>query len=137
MTAYLWYRDETWRVESVALPEGVSPDDLAGILTYESIADIPAGEVRAAEYVLLAEQNAAPCLYVEAQGEKGPANRFWVDLATGLLCLADCAMDGSEIYRLEQTGLSVLESFDEELHRQMLLPNGTDPFATASAETPQ
>lgn len=137
VTAYLWYRDETWRVESVTLPEGVSPDDLAGILTYESIADIPAGEIRAAEYVLLSEQNGAPCLYVEAKGTDGTANRFWVDLATGLLCLADCSMDGSEIYRLEQTGLSLLESTDEELLRQMLLPNGTDPFTTASAKTPQ
>lgn len=137
VTAYLWYRDETWRVESVTLPEGVSPDDLAGILTYESIVTIPAGELRAAEYVLLAEQNGAPCLYVEAKGAEKTSDRFWVDLATGLLCLADCSVDGSVVYRLEQTGLAVLESTDESLLRQMLLPNGTDPFTTASAKTPQ
>lgn len=128
-SAYLWYRDESWRVESVVLPEGISPDDLAGILTYESIVDIPAEEIVAAEYVLLTEQSSAPCLYVETQYGEGSANRFWVDLATGLLCRADCFLDGTESYHLEQTGLSILEQTDENLLRQMLLPDGTDPFS--------
>lgn len=135
-TAYLWYRDETWNVESVALPQGVSIDDLAGILTYESIADIPVEEIAAAQYLQLTEQGGAPCLYVEAK-EQGGVKRFWVDLATGLLCLADCTADGSESYRIEQTGLSVLESDDEALLRQMLLPDGSDPFATVSGKKPQ
>lgn len=136
-TAYLWYQDENWRVDSVTLPEGVTPDDLSGVLTYESIADIPPEEIREAAYQVLTELSDAPCLYVASENGAGVTTRFWVDLSTGLLCRAESLLSDSRVYLLEQTGLSVLAQNDAALQKQMLLPDGTQPLFTASEETPQ
>lgn len=135
--AWLWYRDEPWRVETNELPQDISVDDLTGIPTYESIIDIPTSEILEAAYAPLSDAGNAPCLYVLSVNDSGYSTRYWVDLSTGLLTRADCRMEDAEIYRMEQTGLSVLEKDDETLAEQMLLPDGTNPFATAAAKTPQ
>lgn len=126
-TAYLWYRDESWNVKSVTLPQNMTPDDLAGILTYETIGDLSEKEIREATYVQLPEQTNAPCLYVATEAD-GAERRFWVDLDTGLLCKSVGLLDGAESYHMEQSGLAVLNGTDESLLQQMRLPDGTTPF---------
>ena len=136
-TAYLWYRDESWRVETVSLPDGVTPDDLSGVLTYETIVTMDEDEILEAAYVPLTTQENAPCLYVAEENDAGIETRYWVDLASGLLTQAECLLEEKTVYTLEQTGLSILQQDDESLRQQMCLPDGTDPFSTASVKTPQ
>lgn len=136
-TAYIWYQDESWRVEKLILPDGVTPDDLSGVMTYESICELPASQIREAEYQVLAALNDAPCLYVASENETAVVVQCWVDLSTGLLCRAQSLLEDSPIYLLEQTGLSILAEEDAALRKQILLPDGTKPGFTASEETPQ
>lgn len=125
--AYLWYADESRRAQSLTLPEGVTIDDLSGVLTYESIVSLSPEEVRAAQYLTVEN---VPCLYVESlEGET--TYRWWVDMKTGLLRKAEGSAEESLIYSLEQTELQLLSAEDTVIQRQMCLPNGTTPFATA------
>lgn len=135
-TAYLWYQDDLRRVRSVTLPQDVTPDDLAGILTYEMIGRLPAEEIVQAEYRLLEELDSVPTLFVSCKNEALVETKFWVDLATGLLCKAESVLADDQVSQLIQTDLVVLDRSDQALRSQLLLPDGTDPF-TASGEKPQ
>ena len=130
-TAYLWYRDEPGNVKSVSLPENVSADDLAGIATYETVCDLPTEDILSAEYLYSPEVGEFPCLHVAAETD-GITDEFRIDLETGLLRSSAVIEDQELFLEMEQTELQILDESDEALLSQMLLPNGTDPFATAS-----
>jgi len=129
---FIWYEDAADEIVSRDLPSGVSVDDLSGIPTYETIADLLPENIQDAEYRQLQEQDNAPCLYVRSSEPDGAALSLWVDLSTGLLCKAECVQEGKLRYSLHQSDLVVLDTSDAALNRQMLLPDGTDPFVTAA-----
>lgn len=132
--AYVWYADSPLRIEAVTLPEGVSADDLSGILTYETVVALPPDRMVEASYLQLAELSQRPCLYLCASQENDADLRCWVDLSTGLLCKAGIGSADDLRYELTQTGLEIVQYSDENLATQLLLPNGVRPFAPTASE---
>ncbi len=132
-TAYLWYGDDLRTVRAQELPANVSPDDLTGIPTYETLAEASPQSVLEAHYEAPEELEGAPCLFAQTA-----QMRYWVDLAEGLLRKAERLDGENTAVRITQTALSLPEAEDPALARAMRLPNGQTPFApTAEAKTPQ
>ena len=115
------------------MPEGISVDDLSGILTYESVLDLTPDEITEAEYIQLSDQNNAPCLLVSSKAEDGVVTKLWIDLTTGLLCKAEQKESDQLLYSLHQTDLVLLDATDAALNGQMLLPDGSNPFTIAGS----
>lgn len=136
-TAYLWYRGETWRQEKIPLTQGMTADDLSGIPTYESIAQLSPRDIQEAGYQTLSDMEDAPCLYLSFQNASGVLQTWWVDLSTGLLCRGSGVLNDEPAYALQQTGLDILPVNDAALLSQLRLPDGSAPFATGSAEMRQ
>ncbi len=128
---YLWYEDDPENIVKKHLPEGISLDDLSGIPTYETILDMKSEMIQEADYRQLSEQDNKPCLYVRNIDADGASMAFWVDLSTGLLCKAERVQEGKLRYSLHQTDLVVLDTSDAALNTQLLLPDRSNPFATA------
>lgn len=131
-TVFLWYEDDPKEIQTITLPEGVSVDDLSGIPTYETILNLTPEEIPEADYRPLSDQSDTPCLYVCSGGTNGSSLSLWVDLSSGLLCKAERVQDGKLRYSLHQTDLVVLDASDAALNQQLLLPDGSDPFASGS-----
>jgi len=129
---YIWYEDAADEIVSLELPSGISLDDLSGIPTYETIVELAPENIQDADYRQLAEQADAPCLYVRSSEPDGAAMSLWVDLSSGLLCKAEYIQDGKLRYSLHQSDLVVLDTSDAGVNQQLLLPDGSDPFVTAS-----
>ena len=133
-SAYVWYADSPRQIEAVTLPEGVSADDLSGVLTYETVVALPPERMLEASYLQLAELSQRPCLYLCASQENDAELRCWVDLATGLLCKAGIGSADDLRYELTQTGLEIVRFSDEDLATQLRLPDGVSPFDTTASE---
>ncbi|MBQ7565899.1 MAG: hypothetical protein IJT18_02165, partial [Oscillospiraceae bacterium] len=132
-TAWLWYGDDTRNVREIALPGDVTVDDLSGIPTYETLAQLPPDAFTEARYEAPETPDGAPCLYVETAGET--AARHWVDLSTGLLRQTELRRGDTLILRLRQTELELPDADDAALARAMRLPDGQT--VTAAEETPR
>jgi len=132
-TVHLWYEDDPLRWQQLQMPEGISVDDLSGILTYESVLDLTPDEITEAEYIQLSDQNNAPCLLVSSKAEDGVVTKLWIDLTTGLLCKAEQKESDQLLYSLHQTDLVLLDATDAALNGQMLLPDGSNPFTIAGS----
>ncbi len=130
ITAHLWYQDDSRRVRSVTLPQGMIPDDLAGIMTYETIGNLSAEEILRAEYCQPEDLGGVPCLFVASKNEAGLETRFWVDLSTGLLCKAESLQGENTVFRLVQTELVIMDRTDEALQSHLLLPDKSNPFTS-------
>lgn len=129
---YLWYDGEDV-VLQMKLDQDVSYDDLVGIPTYESIADLPTRLIKKAEFVTLPEEGAPQCVYLSyIQG--GLTHEYWISLDTGLLYRQQTLDGEAPIYTLQQTSLEVLMGADEALADVFSLPDGRQPFAEDSAQ---
>ncbi|MBQ5749653.1 MAG: hypothetical protein IIV87_05790 [Oscillospiraceae bacterium] len=128
-TLYIWYQGENVPV-SLRLDGTVSPDDLIGIPTYETILSLPIQRITEASFAPLADDNTHMCVYVASQ-QDGLRHNYWISLQSGLLCSQN-VIDGDEtVYSLTQTDLEVLADADEAFAGIFQLPDGTQPFAKA------
>lgn len=126
--AYLWYTDDPSAMSSLTLPEGVSRDELAGVVTYETIAVTPPEQIQKADYEPLSADSEVYCLAVQTQS--GDAVSFYqIDLTTGLLLSAELQRDGEKTYSLHQTALELLSADDAALLNEMKIPVGTPDFS--------
>ena len=116
-SAGVWYDDET---EWAALGAGpLAADQSARMPTYETVRDLPASSIAAADYRTL---DGLSCIYVETRPDgAGYADFYWVSVDSGLLCRAERTLHGALVYRF--TGdTPETASPDESL---FLLPDGT------------
>ena len=128
-TLYIWYQGERTPV-SVRLDGTVSPDDLIGIPTYETLLSLPMQRITEAAFAPLSADTADMCAYVSAQ-QDGLRHNYWISLESGLLC-SQSVLDGDEIvYSVSQTDLEVFAEADEALEGIFRLPDGSEPFAKA------
>lgn len=93
--AAVWYDDETdWIVRPV---QELTPDMAARMLSYEDVVQLPSESIHIADY---RELEGARCIYVETgEDAQGYAGRYWVDVDTGLLRMAERTQNGETVYR--------------------------------------
>ena len=116
-SAGVWYDDET---EWAALGAGpLAADQSARMPTYETVRDLPASSIAAADYRTL---DGLSCIYVETRPDgEGYADFYWVSVDSGLLCRAERTRHGALVYRFTGDTPETV-SPDESL---FLLPDGT------------
>ena len=127
-TIYLWYAGDT-EPAVVQRSEGVTLDDLLGMLTYESLIARTASDILAAEY--LQDFADVPCIYVECMEREDLTGRYWIDVNSGLLYQAEVTSFGEQMYAMKQNDLKLLASDDALFSGKFLLPDGTRPFTAA------
>lgn len=127
---YLWYNDDAETVTKASVYGDVRPDNLAGVVTYETIAEYPASQILEIDYVQYPAVDGDPCLYVRVQEDNDTEILFWVNMNTGLLCKAEEIKNGVSISKLQEQSVTVLSSTDVEVEEELLLPNGKNPFAS-------
>lgn len=115
-TSALWYDDEA---EWVTLTSQEFTADVAQrMLTYETVLDLPVGDIAEADY---RERDGVYCIYVATrEDEDGYAEYFWVSVSSGLLLAAERTHNGELIYRFA-AGEPDSEAPDASL---FLLPDG-------------
>ena len=114
--AGVWYDDEKdWRM----LRSPFFTADLAGrMLTYETVRDLPAEDIAAADY---REKDGAYCIYVETvENGEGYVDRYWVSVDSGLLHMAERLWEGDAVYRFTASTPEIAAQ-DESLFQ---LPDG-------------
>ena len=133
--AYLWYTDDVRSLNSLRLPDSVSRDELAGIVTYETIAATEPEHILEAAYAPVSADSETYCLSVKTRSGSESAS-YQIDLTTGLLFSAELLRDDVSTYTVRQTALELLSADDAELLEEMRLPVGTADFS-AGGETRQ
>lgn len=122
--AGVWYDDETaW-----TLLRGQSADQAARMLSYETVLELPAEDIAAADY---REREGERCVYVETRPDgDGYVSRYWVSVDSGLLAAAECLEKDEVVYRFTagapETGMQPESLF--------LLPDGRTLAEAAGAE---
>lgn len=116
-TTYIWYGTEPAVFTG---PAGdITPDDEQSIPTYETIIDLPAGTIAAADYRTASGVN---CIYAEtAEDDYGYVQRYWVSVDTGLLVASERLLDGETIYRMA----SLTADLSTPSADRFILPDGT------------
>jgi len=115
-TVYIWYDDET---EVFTAPVGdISADQAQTIPTYEEILDLPKSDLFMADFRTVSQID---CIYVETvPDEAGYVMRYWVSVDTGLLTVAEKALDGEPVYRMAS-----LSAEETDTRSAFVLPDGT------------
>ena len=125
-TAYVWYSDaEVPR--QIILATNITPDDLIGLPTYESLLSIPAEYITDAEYLVL-DHPSSRCIYVCVRTGEDTTGRYWIDLDSGLVAVADVLETSQQVYIARQESLDILAAEDEAFETCFQLPNGQAPF---------
>ena len=114
---YIWYNNEK---NIYSGPVGVvSADVEQSIPTYEDILELSPEQISAADFRTI---SGVDCIYVEtAEDDRGYVLRYWVNVDTGLLTMAEKLENGSTVYRM--AALSADQSGVPE--DSFLLPDGT------------
>ena len=116
-TTYIWYGAENAVFSAPA--GGITPDDEQSIPTYETILDLPAETIAAADYRATSGVN---CIYVEtAEDDFGYVQRYWVSVDTGLLVASERLLEGETIYRMA----SLTADLSTPSVDRFILPDGT------------
>lgn len=117
-TLWLWYEGDGGRVYSG--PAADRAADLAQRLpTYEDVLALDKKSITAAGYE---ERDGQPCVYVEAAGSGGGAERYWVSVSSGLLVAAETELAGEVVYAMSSR--DVVSPLDEA-EGIFALPDGT------------
>ena len=130
--AYLWYEDDPGQVQRVTLPEGVTVEELCSVPSYETVIALPSASIQQCAYLRPELFDNAPCLYLSVQEGEAVIRDYWVNMSTGLLCMAEAKEEGESFFSLTQISMEELESDDRELTLQLCLPDGTAPFSTGA-----
>ena len=133
--AYLWYTDDVRSMSSLTLPKGVTRDELAGIVTYETLATTDPEHILETTYAQTHAESEQYCLSVKTRIDSDSAV-YQIDLTTGLLFSAELQQGGVSTYSVRQTALELLSSDNEALLAEMRLPIGTANFS-AEIEKPR
>ena len=123
--AYIWYHDDEVPVQ-IPLDGTVSCDDMVGLLTYETLLETDPDTIFFAEHTVLTDPY-VQCVYISTV-EEDREIRYWVDLNTGLLYMAEVTESGRQIYFIEQNTLELLAEDDAAFDDRFVLPDGTAPF---------
>jgi len=114
---YIWYGAS--RAYFAGSAGDISFDEEQSLPTYETVLEVDAEDITAADYRNLDEES---CIYVEtAESEFGITERYWISLESGLLIAAEKLQQGETVYRM--TALSVSEALPATEH--FTLPDGT------------
>lgn len=93
--AGVWYDDETEWVRLQA--DALTADQMGRMPTYETVRDLPASSIAQADY---REAFASSCIYVETRQDRdGYTDRYWINVANGLLKAAERLWNGQLVYR--------------------------------------
>ena len=114
---YVWYDDQrSWQ----EYPAQERSADLSQRLpTYEDVLALDKKSITAAGYE---ERDGQPCVYVEAAGSGGGAERYWVSVSSGLLVAAETELAGEVVYAMSSR--DVVSPLDEA-EGIFALPDGT------------
>jgi len=133
-TAWLWYNVDPEPI-SVSLDGSVLAEDLLGLPNFNYLNTVKHGNVLEADYLVLTEP-ATQCIFVSVQSGEDRTDRYWINLANGLLYQADTLTDNQLIYQVRQNDFAQLADGDAAFQGKFSLPDGTEPF-TAAARTRQ
>lgn len=114
---HIWY-DLEKAVYTAAAGE-ISADHEQVIPTYEDVLDLDVAQIAAADYRIESERQ---CIYVETvEDADGYVRRFWVDLNSGLLAMAETLQHGEIVYRMG----AMQEETVSGMEQYFTLPDGT------------
>lgn len=115
-TTHIWYNGDA--AVYTAAAGDISADDEQGIPTYEDVLALPADQIVTADYRVISDVN---CIYVEtAPDEDGYVFRYWINVETGLLAVAEKLMGEEAVYRM--AALTVNDTIPEA--NLFVLPDG-------------
>lgn len=124
--SHIWYDQEA---SVYTVPSGGISADLEQIIpTYEDVLGLDVESIVAADYRVEAGRQ---CIYVEtAENSDGYVRRFWVDLNSGLLAMAETLQHGETVYRMGAMQEEAVT--DRNLH--FTLPDGTTVLENTETE---
>lgn len=123
---WVWYESNNQCAE-FDVGEGIAFEDLLALPAFDYLHTLQQAQILETEYLVLDEgQDLIPCIFLSAQTLNGSHVRYWINLETGLLYVADSMEDNSQTYRVEQTDLDSLAAEDEAFSDRFTLPNGTN-----------
>ena len=115
---HIWY-DLEKTVYTAAAGE-ISADHEQVIPTYEDVLDLDVAHIAAADYRIESERQ---CIYIEtSEDADGYVRRFWVDLNSGLLAMAETMQHGEIVYRMG----AMQEETVSGMEQYFTLPDGTE-----------
>lgn len=126
-TAWIWY-DTDLQTLSVTLDGSVTAEDLLGLPGFDYLPALEELAVLEADYLVL-DDPATQCIFVSARNGADETDRWWINLANGLLYRADAQSGSQLVYQVSQTGFAALAEGDERFAGRFVLPDGTDPFS--------
>ncbi len=131
---YLWYEGDKKAV-SVRLTDTRTLEDILGMPDLNGHFAVDSAHITDSAYEYLEDVD-VPCLYYSVQSQDQLAQRFWIDLNTGLIYQTDMLENGEQVYVMLQLSYEALAQEDERFTDCFLLPDGSNPF-TAAEEMPQ
>ena len=115
---YFWYEGSEM-YETVPADER-SPDLSQRIPTYETILELPADSIIAADYSIHSD---LPCVHAQVQMDNPSVTEdYWVSVDNGLLIAAEMVQDGETVYRMTANGSPVTPC---PVDASFVLPDGT------------
>lgn len=122
-TAWIWY-DSDLNPVAVELNPTVTMEDLIGLPAFDFLRTLAEGNIVDAAY----EQETNEKYVFVCTQEEARADRYWIDLQTGLLNRYDVLENSEQIYTVTQTDFDRLAPGDQAFAGRFCLPDGTEPF---------
>ena len=114
---HIWY--DLDKTVYTAVAGEISADHEQVIPTYEDVLALDVDRIAAADYRMESERQ---CIYVETvEDADGYVRRFWVDLNSGLLAMAETLQYGETVYRMGAMQEEAVSDRDQYFTR----PDGT------------
>ena len=127
---WLWYQDENGRFVEFDTTEAVTFEDLLALPGFDYLHTLNEANILETEYLVMeSEGDVSPCIFLSADEPSGNHIRYWIDLETGLLSVADAMEGNTQVYRIEQTNFDRLADQDEVFNDKFLLPDGSSIIA--------
>lgn len=126
-TLWIWYDTDLQPVQ-LTLDSSITMEDVLGLPGFDYLQTLSQATVVDAGYELLDESRR--CVFVCTQLGKR-AERYWIDMETGLLYQHDILEDSQQIYTVTQRAFDRLAPGDEAYAGRFCLPDGTEPFTAA------
>lgn len=124
---WIWYDTDLQPVQ-LTLDSSITMEDVLGLPGFDYLQTLTQSTVVDVGYELLDESRR--CIFLCTQLGKR-AERYWIDLETGLLYQHDVLEDSQQIYTVTQRTFDRLAPGDEAYAGRFCLPDGTEPFTAA------
>lgn len=123
---HIWY--DLDKTVYTAVAGEISADHEQVIPTYEDVLALDVDRIAAADYRMESERQ---CIYVETvEDADGYVRRFWVDLNSGLLAMAETLQYGETVYRMG----AMQEEAVSDREQYFTLPDGTALLENAETD---